>query len=136
MLDAGVKAFGIFADDDEIDAGITGGHAGKIADGPYVGEELEAFAEFDVDAGKSAADGGGDGAFEADVGALDGIVEFLGNVFLVLRVSFGASGKTFPLELEVGGFENANCGGGDLRADAVAGNKSNFVCHEIDFLTE
>ena len=67
VLQADVLAFSVFADDDEIDAGQFGFESGKILDGAEVGEEVEFLAQGDVDAFESAADGGGDGAFECDL---------------------------------------------------------------------
>ena len=91
--------------------------------------ELEALAEFDVDAGKSTADRGGDGALQSDAGALDGFVQLFRNVLLVFLVGLGAGGEGFPIELEAGSFEDTNGGGGDFGADAVAGDERDFVCH-------
>ena len=45
MLDAGVESFGVFADDDEIDAGIARGNVGEIADRTEISEEFEALAQ-------------------------------------------------------------------------------------------
>src|SRR5271155_144035 len=59
MLEAGVKALGVFADDDEVHVRIAGRNMGQIADGTKVGVELELLAQGDVDAGKAAADRGG-----------------------------------------------------------------------------
>ena len=56
MLDAGIQALGIFADDDQVDAGIARRNVGQIANGAEVGVELELLAQRDVDAGKAAAD--------------------------------------------------------------------------------
>src|SRR5690242_16254244 len=72
MLNAGVKALGIFANDNEVHVGIAGGNVGKVANGAEVGEQLESLAQFHVNAGKSAPDGGGDRAFQADAVAFDG----------------------------------------------------------------
>src|SRR6266851_4503440 len=127
VFDAGVKSFGVFADDDQVHARVAGGNVREVADGPEVGKEFEALTEFDVDAGETAADGRGHGALQSDAGALDGFAEFPGNVFLVLLKSFGAGGETFPFELDAGGFDDANRGLDDFGADAVAGNERYLV---------
>ena len=54
-------------------------------------------------------------------------VEVGGNVFAVDLEGFGAGGEALPLPLDAGGFEDANDGLRDFRADAVAGNQRNFV---------
>src|SRR3977135_1340774 len=131
VLDARVKSFSVFAHDDQIHARVAGGNMRQISDGPEVCEEFETFAEFNVDAGETAADGRGYGTLQSDAGAFDGFAEFFGNVFLVLLKGFGAGGKTFPFEFDAGGFEHANCGLDDFGADAVAGNESDFVCHRL-----
>ena len=133
MLEADVFALGVFADDDEVDAGPVCGEAGKILDGAEVGEEVELFAQGDVDAFEAAADGGGDGALERDAVALDGFVEGGGDVLAVDLEGFGAGGEALPLEFDAGGFEDADDGVRDFRADAVAGDQGDFV--GLSFLT-
>src|SRR6267378_270874 len=107
VLDARVKSFSVFAHDDQIHARVAGGNMRQISDGPEVGEEFEALAEFDVDAGKAASDGRGHGTLQSDAGAFDGFAEFFRDVFLVLLKGFGAGGKSFPFEFDAGGFEHA-----------------------------
>src|ERR1019366_1867689 len=120
VFDAGIKSFGVFAHHDQVHARVAGGNMREVADGPEVGEEFEAPAEFDVDAGEAAADGRGYGALQSDAGALDGFAEFPGNVFLVLLKGFGAGGEAFPFEFDAGRFEHANRGLDDFGADSVA----------------
>ena len=83
VLQTDVFALSVFADDDQVDAGPMRFQAGKILDGAEVGEEVELFAQRDVDALEAAANGRGDGTFERDLVALDGFVERGGNVFAV-----------------------------------------------------
>src|SRR4029077_2307827 len=66
VFDTGVKSFGVFAHDDQIHARVASWNVRQVADGPEVGEEFEALPEFDVDAGKAAADGCGHGALQSD----------------------------------------------------------------------
>src|SRR5208282_47766 len=103
----------------------------EVADGPEVGEELKALAQFDVDAGEAAADGRGHGTLQSDAGALDGFAEFFGNVFVVLLKGFGAGGEAFPFEFDAGGFNHANGGLDDFGADTVAGDEGYFMCHKF-----
>ena len=128
VLEADVFAFGVFADDDEIDAGPVRVETGKILDGAEVGEEVELLAQRDVDALEAAADGRGDRSLERDFVALDGVVERGGNVFAEDFEGLGAGGEALPLPLDASGFENAHHGLGDFRADAVAGDEGHFVC--------
>ncbi len=107
------------------------GTARQIADGPEVGEQLELLAQRDVDAGEAAADRRRHRAFQPDVRALNGFGQLFWDVLVVFLEGFGAGGIALPLELDAGGFQNANCGVHDLGADTIAGNQRNFVgrCH-------
>ncbi len=130
MLNAGVKALGIFTNDDQVNVRIASRNVRKIANGPEVCVELEALAQLDVNAGKAAADRRRHRTLQSDARSLDRIVEVLRNVFLVFLESLGASHEGFPLELEAGGFENADDGIGDFGANAVAGNEGNAMGHK------
>src|SRR5437868_10799613 len=63
MFNANVFAFSVLANDDEVHAGIPGGNSGKILDRAEVCEQLVLLAQRYVNAGESATDGSGDGAF-------------------------------------------------------------------------
>ena len=65
VLEADVFAFGIFADDDQVDAGPLRFQAGKILDRPEIGEKVKFLAQRDVDAFKTAANGRGHRPFKA-----------------------------------------------------------------------
>ena len=108
MLDAGVQAFGVLADDDQVNIGIAGGDSRQIADRPEVGEQLELLAQRDIDAGESAADRRGYRALQADVRALDRLRQLFRDVFVIFLVGFGAGRVAFPLELDAGGFQDAD----------------------------
>ncbi len=129
VLDAGVQSLGVFADDDEIDAGIAGGNAGKIADGAEVAEEFELLAQLHVDAAESAADGRGDRAFQRHAGALDGFDQLLGDVLVIFGKGVGPGRIALPLKLDAGGFQDSDCRGCNFRTDSVARNQRNFMCH-------
>src|SRR5208282_765784 len=129
VFDAGVESFGVFADDDQVHARVSRGNMRKVANWAEVSEQFETLTEFDVNAGKAAADGRGYWAFQSDAGALDGIAEFFGNVFVVFLKRFGAGGETLPFELDAGGFDHTNRGLDDFGADAVAGDEGYFMCH-------
>ena len=101
----------------------------QIPDRAEVCVELETLAQFDVDAGKSAADRGGYRTFQAHTRALDRVVECFRDVFLVFFVRLSAGFETLPFELDAGCFENTNGGAGNFGADAVTGNEGDFVCH-------
>src|SRR5271156_1359881 len=127
VFDAGIKSLGVFAHHDQVDARIAGGNMREIANRPEVGEEFEALAQFDVDAREAAADRRRHRAFQSDAGALDGLAEFLGNVFVVLLKGLGAGGEALPFEFDAGGFEHANRGLDHFGADSVAGDQGYFV---------
>src|SRR5580658_3278643 len=90
VFDAGIKTLGVFAHHDQVYARIAGGNMRQVANRPEVGEEFEALAQLDVNAGEAAANGSGNGTLQSDAGALDGLAEFLGNVFVVLLKGLGA----------------------------------------------
>src|SRR5512142_663625 len=71
VLDAGVKTFGVLANNDQINIGITSGDVRKITDRTKIRIELKLFPQLDVDAGKAAADRGGDRALQSYTRALD-----------------------------------------------------------------
>ena len=127
MLEPDVFALGVFADDDEIDARPLRFEAGKILDGAEVGEEVELLAQGDVDAFEAAADGGGDGPFEGDLVGFDGFGQVGGDVFAEDLEGFGSGGEALPLPFDAGGFEDADHGLRNFRADAVAGDQGYFV---------
>src|SRR5271170_3478673 len=104
VFDAGIKSFGVLADNDQIYARIACRNMRQVADRPEVGEEFEALPEFDVDAGKAAADGRCHRALQSDASALNRLGEFFRNVFLVLFEGFGAGGEGFPFEFDAGSF--------------------------------
>src|SRR6185437_11906677 len=75
MLQADVFAFSVFADDDQVHAGPMRVQAGKQLDGTEVREQVEFFAQGDVDALESATDGGGDRSFQRYLVLFDRVVE-------------------------------------------------------------
>src|ERR1017187_5922411 len=127
VFNAGVKALSIFADHDQVHAWIPRRNMREVANRAEVCEQFEALAEFDVDAGKAAANWSGHRTFQSDAGALDGFAEFSGNVFVVFLEGFGAGGEAFPFELDAGSFDHANCSLNNFRADSVAGNERYLV---------
>src|ERR1035438_9710374 len=102
----------------------------KIADRSEAGENLEALAQFDVDAGEAATDRSGDGTFQSYTGAFDRFGQFPGNVLLVFFKGFAARSKTFPFKFDASGFEDANSGVDDFGANAVAGNEGYLMSHK------
>src|SRR6185369_5300380 len=133
VLDAGVESLGVLTDHDEIDTGIASRNVGKIADRAEVGEELKALAKLDVDAGESSADWRSHRTFESDTRALDGFMQGLRNVFLVLLVGFRAGFELLPLELDASGFEHANGSLADLRANSVARDERYLISSRHKF---
>ena len=122
-----VFALRVFAHDDQVDAGPLRFQAGKILDGPEVGEEVEFLAQRDVDALEAASDRRGDRPFERHFVALNGFVERRGNVLAEDLEGFGAGGVALPIEVDAGGFKDADDGLRDFGADAVAGDQRDLV---------
>src|SRR5581483_9716037 len=134
MLDARVFALGVLTNNNQIHAGVARRYAWQIADGTKVTEQLEFLAQRHIDAGKPLADRRGHRTFEANTVALDGSQKFLGKIFLILRVSFGAGGMAFPLEFSACGLKNAHNCVGYFWADSVAGNEGDGM-HDFVSLT-
>ncbi len=104
VLQANVFAFGVFAHDDEVDVGELGFESWQILDRSEVCEEVELFAQRDVDALEAAADGRGYRPLECDLIVLDGLVERGGDVLAEDFKGFGSGSVALPLELDAGGF--------------------------------
>ena len=98
VLEAGVKALRVFANDDEVDAGIPGRNMGQVLDRTEVGVELELLAQGNVDTGEAAADRRGHWPFQSDPRAFDGVDQFLGNVFVVLWQTPRRRPEKFPTQ--------------------------------------
>src|SRR5450755_1728850 len=75
VFNAGVKALSIFADHDQVHARIACGDVREITNRAEVSEQFKALAQFDVDAGKAAADRSGHRPLQSNAGALDGFAE-------------------------------------------------------------
>ena len=131
MLDAGVEVFGVFAENHHVDfdVGEARGDAGQRVHRAHVGVEIEALAQGDVDAGETASDGRGDGALEADAGAVEAIENALGERLAGLENQGGAELGDFPIDGDAGGIDGAARGLGDFGTNAIAGNESYEVRH-------
>jgi hypothetical protein len=130
VLQSGVKAFGVFSNNDQINIGITSGNVRQIAHRAEVGVKLELLPELHVDAGKAAANGRSNRALQRDVCTFNGFRQRLGNVFFVFFERLGASLNRFPFKLYSRCFENAHYRLRDFCADSVTGDQSNFVGHK------
>ena len=113
MFDAGVFAFGVFADEDGVDVVVGGFVAVDALAGPHVGEEVESAAEGEVERDVAFADRGGEGAFEGDVVAFDGGDGFVGDGLLAVFED-GVDGDGFPFDWCSGGGEDVFDRDGDL----------------------
>src|SRR5260370_395587 len=83
VLDPGIQAFCVLAEDDEVNVRIARRYMRQVGDRPEICEQLKPFAQFDVNAGKAAADGRSHRTLQSDAGALDRLGEFPGNVLFV-----------------------------------------------------
>ena len=72
VFDAAVKAFGVFADDDHVDAFVAGFDPREAANGPHRGVKPQLLAKLHVDRFESLADRRGNRAFERDFVGGDG----------------------------------------------------------------
>src|SRR4051812_21436916 len=104
MLDAGVQALRILADDYQVHARIARRNSRQVVDRTKIAEQLKLFPQRDVDRRESAADGRGDRALEADLRPLQRFGELVRDVLMELFVSLGAGGEAFPIELHARGF--------------------------------
>ncbi len=121
VLEARVLALGVLADDDQVEAGIARRMAGKVADRPDVGEEIELLPEGDV--GVLEAVGGVETGLERDAVAADRRQRVGRQRRARARERGGAGVDALPRERRAGGVDDADGRLGDLRADAVARNQ-------------
>src|SRR6185436_13705 len=82
-----------------------------------------------VDGPEALADRRLERALQRDARALDGVERRVRNRIAVFRDGGHARGLHVPLDVRAGGFEDANGGGGDGRADAVAGDQGDGNAH-------
>ena len=80
---------------------------------------------------EAATDRRCDRALQSDLGALDGVNQFLGDVFAIFLKCFGTGCVSFPLELYAGRFQNAYSGPGDFGANSIAGDQSYCMSHSV-----
>ena len=120
VLKAGVKAFSILADDDEVDIRIARGDMRQVPYGTEVSVKFKFLSQRDVNARETASHGRCDRTLQADAGAFQRRNEVFGDVFAVLLVRFGTDDEGFPLEFDPGRFQNADDSVCNLGADSVA----------------
>src|SRR5262249_32701764 len=126
MLETGVKVFGGFANDDDIEILNSGLYAREIFDWAKLGVENERLPHSDVDAGRTAGNRGGGRPFEGDAVAAYGIDGGLvDRTAAIILARF----DLFPVDLDACGFENPARGQGYFGSDAFAGKKCDFVSH-------
>src|SRR6476469_10776364 len=66
MFQSRVETFGVFADDNQIDIGISRGNVRKVPDGSEVRIEFKLLAQGDIDTWEASTDGRCHRAFESD----------------------------------------------------------------------
>lgn len=127
VLDAGVLALGVLADEDGVDVVVGGLVSLDALAGTHVGEQVEGPSEGQVERDVALADGRGERALEGDIVALDGVDGLLGNDGLALGVEAGGDVDRLPLDGHVGGRVDVLDRLCDLRANAVALDQRNGV---------
>src|SRR5712671_6402784 len=103
----------------------------QVGDRPEICEELESLSQLNVNAGKAATNRRSHRTLQADAGTLDRLGQFLGNVLFVFFEGLGASRETLPLKFDASCFQNADGSLRDFRANTVAGDEGDFMCHEL-----
>ena len=123
VFDAAVEAFGVFADDDHVDAFVAGFDPAQAANRPHRGVKIQLLAKLHVDRFESLADRRGDRAFERDfVGGDGGERALRENIVHALLEGAGAGGHLNPLHGKLRRLEHPLGGAGDFRTDSIAGN--------------
>ena len=122
ILDAGVEILFVLAHDDDVHAGMLGVDERVIGDaGAHVGVEAERFAGGDVEALETAALRRGDGRFQENLGAAQGVPGAgLDAGGVAAQVDLLADLDGFDVKARAGGLQNVQGGGHDFGADAVA----------------
>ena len=129
VLEAAVQAFGVFADDDQVDVFVARRHAGHRPGRPIVGVQLQLLPQLDVDAAKAGAAGRRGRAFERGVGVLHGGERFRRQRRADCIERRLAGEVRFPFEIEARGVDDTLRSRGDFGADAVAGDEDDAVGH-------
>ena len=130
VLESRIKALSIFANNHQVHIRIARRNMRQIAHRPEVRVKLKLLAQLHVDAGKASANRRSDRPLQRHMRAFNGFGQLFGNVFVVFLERLGARLHRFPFELEASGFQNTDDCLSDFRADAVAGDESNFVGHK------
>jgi hypothetical protein len=131
VLEAGVEVLGVFTEDDHVDVDIGEAclESRQHLDGAYVGEQVELFAQGDVDAFEAAGDGGGDGAFEAGACFVEGVEDHGGQFDAEGGDDVAGQLRAVPDDFDACGFDDTDSGVGDFGSDAVAGDECDVVGH-------
>ena len=129
VLEAGVEILGVLADDDQIDVLEAARHAGEVAHRAQVGVEVERLAQPDVDAGEALADRRRHRPLQRHLVRPDRVEQRHRQRLSVLLEGDDAGVLPVPVDVETGGREDTDDGGGDLGTDAVAGNQRDGVSH-------
>ena len=127
VLESDVLTLSVFAHDDQVNARPVRRQPRQILDRAEICEQVEFFAQRDVDALEAAADGRGHGALESHAIALDRLVERRGNVLAMNLEGFSSRRVPLPIKFRAACLKNANDRLRNFRADAVAGDQRYFV---------
>jgi len=121
VLQARVFAFGVFADDAEVDIGVAGFVAGDVFDEHDGGVDVEFLSEGDVEGLVAGSfDWSVEDAFETEFVSFEGGDGFLEEFFRVLVARVHARDiYLFPFYWYVVGFENGLDGFGDFSTNTV-----------------
>jgi glycine oxidase len=123
MFQTGVKAFRVFTHHYQIQIGIATGDIRQRADGPQVGIQIERLAQPDINGSEALSDGRRNRTFQADFVYLDRFEQLVRQSLAELVQSLLAGNVLFPFDRDAGSFDDANNGGRDFGADAIAGNQ-------------
>ncbi len=126
-FDARVEAFGVLADDDQVHAGVAGGHALQVAHRTHRRVEVELLAQAHVDGDEALADRRGAGPLQGQVQAGDGVERLLREHVLATLEGREAGAALHPLDGGARRVEDAADRRGDLGSDPVAGDQHGLM---------
>ena len=123
VLEAGVEILGVLAHDDEIDALVAGRHDGMFQTGRRFANRSSALRRPTFTLVKPPPTGVVTGPLSATLFRLIESSSSAGSVEPCCSSAPHAGQVRLPLDVEAGGLEDLDDGGGDFRADAVAGDQ-------------
>jgi hypothetical protein len=129
VLDPGIKALGVLAEDDQINIGEAGCKMRQILDGPKFANNSKRLRSSTLMLENPPPIGVVTGPLSPTRVRSDGLGQLVWDVFSCIFKASAPAAKLSHSNFTAGCFEDADGGPGNFGADAVAGDECDFVCH-------